>query len=163
MHSSIDIVREASMPDTLEGREPPTVQTGLWVPEHDWLYAVMRMPANTAPRFRLIDLASACITLALGPAGSEQRVADYLASRLARRDPRTRRRGCEVWAEQFELIRRAHRARWNSYPNPMFEFDHLVTACVAVVMELPDAAQQALAQARSNWCDRVGSAPGTIN
>ena len=47
--------------------------------------------------------------------------------------------GWGVFSRQFDQLLTAHRAAWNSAPNPMFELDHLATACVAVAKQQPES------------------------
>jgi hypothetical protein len=137
------------------GEGPSTVQTRVWVDEHDWLHRVYKSANNTSPRFRFPDLLSACVSLALENAEAQSRLVDYLVTRLTLRDPRTERRSCDIWAQQFDLALTAHRAAWNRFPNPMFDLDHLTTGCVALAMAGPDGEAQVLRQARLNLLARV--------
>ena len=84
-------------------------------------------------------------------------------TQLTLRNPRTERRSCDIWAVQFELVMAAHRAPWNWFPNPMFELDHLTTACVAVAMTLPDGEAAVLRQARTNLLARSRTNGPTAN
>lgn len=140
-----------------------TVQSRVWIDEHDWLHTVFKSPDNTSPKFRFPDLLSACVSLALGDDASEERLVEYLVNRLTLRDPKTERRSCDLWTPQYERLLVAHRASWNSFPNPMFELDHLTTACVAVARALPDAEMAVLRQARANFLARASAAGTVIN
>jgi len=131
-----------------------TVQTGLWIEEHDWLFSVFKSPENHSPKFRLPDLLSACVSLAVGCEDGQRRLLDYLETRLTARDPGTRRRSCDIWRAQFEQVMQAHQAPWNRFPNPMFALDHITTACVAIAMSRPDGQADVLRQARLNLLER---------
>ncbi|WOB11143.1 hypothetical protein [Piscinibacter gummiphilus] len=131
-----------------------TVQIRVWVDEHDWLHSVFRSPRNTAPRFRLGDLLSASITIALRDAERQKSLVSYLDEEFSTRDQRTERRTVHVWQAQFDLLQTAHRASWNAAPNPMFDLDHLATACVVIARRQPDALNELLSQARNNFIAR---------
>lgn len=131
-----------------------TVQTRVWLQEHEWLHEIFRSSRNTAPRFRLSDLLSACISIALASREAERQLVAYLDEQLTLRDPRTQRRTCNVFKVQFDQLLNAHRASWNREPHPMFDLDHVATACVAVVHLQDDAINKVLAQARVNFIER---------
>ena len=65
--------------------------------------------------------------------------------------------------DQFDQLLQTHRAPWNRFPNPMFELDHLTTACVAVAMTLPDGEAAVLRQARTNLLARSRTNGPTAN
>lgn len=129
---------------------PTTIQTRVWVVEHDWLHRLFKSRQNTSPRFRLADLLSACVSLALASDALERLLVDYLVTELTLRDPLSERRSCELWPAQYELLLEAHRAPWNRPPNPMFEIDQITTGCVAMAMRRPAGESAVLRQARSN-------------
>lgn len=156
MQFAVSSPRQTPTPDSIERVERPcTVQTGIWIEEHGWLYRLFKSPDNTSPRFRFPDLLGACVSLTLGNTESHHRLVQYLVTQLILRDPRTERRSCDLWSVQFDLVMAAHRAPWNRFPHPMFELDQITTACVAVVMSLPEAEGLVLRQARLNLRDRV--------
>ena len=129
---------------------PATIQTRVWIDEHDWLHRLFRTKHNTSPRFRLADLLSACVSIALSSDSCERSLVEYLVNEMTLRDPLSERRSCDMWQTQYELVLSAHRASWNRAPNPMFEIDQLTTACVAVVMRQPSNEVTVLHQARNN-------------
>ena len=163
MEFSLSLPREAPMPERPIDRElrPATVQTGIWVDEHDWLHRLFKSPHNRSPRFRFPDLLGACVSMALRDAECQRRLVEYLVTRLTLRNPRTERRSCDIWAPQFELLMAVHRAPWNRFPNPMFELDHIATGCVAVAMTHPDAVALVLRQARLNLLERAAGSPAS--
>lgn len=134
-----------------------TVQTRIWLDEHEWLRGLYKSRHNTSPRFRVADLLSACVSLALITEVVERSLVEYLVNDLTRRDPQSERRTCDLWAAQYELLLIAHRAAWNRYPNPMFEIDQLTTGCVALVMRRSDSEAAVLGQARVNLRARAVS------
>ena len=155
MQFALSLPRETSTATPIDREErTSTVQTRVWIEEHDWLHRVFKSADNTSPKFRFPDLLSACISLAMGSDDSQRRLVDYLVTQLTLRDPRTERRSCDVWSAQFEQLMDAHRAPWNRFPNQMFELDHLATACVAIAMSLPDGETAVLRQARMNLLAR---------
>lgn len=143
--------------------QQPTVQTGVWIDEHDWLHRIFKSAENRSPKFRLPDLLSACVSLAIGCKQEQRRLVEYLETRLTLRDPGTERRSCDIWCTQFEQLMQAHRAAWNRFPNPMFEIDHITTACVAIAMQRPDGPAQVLQQARQNLLERAQARRATAN
>lgn len=141
-------------------REEQTVTTRLAAREHDWLHEVYLRHDNRGPKFRMPDLLSACVALAIDAGTPDAKLLlDCLVDDIARRD-RTGCRSCDIWPAQFELLMRAHRAPWNTFPHPKFELDQLATACVALVRARADAAAQVLAQARLNYFARMRPAGG---
>ena len=143
----------------------PTVQTRVWIDEHDWLHGIFKSPHNTSPKFRFPDLLSACVSLAFRDSPNRERLITYVVTQLSLRDPQTERRSCDIWAPQFELLLDAHRGPWNRFPNPMFELDHLTTACVALAMASPNAEAMVLREARSNFLARAtgSDSKGLVN
>lgn len=156
MQFALSLPRETSMAYPIDRDERhPTVQTRVWIDEHDWLHRIFKSPGNTSPKFRLPDLLSACVSLATGSDEGRRRLVEYLVTQLTLRDPRTERRSCDIWSAQFDRLMEAHRAPWNRFPHPMFELDHLSTACVALAMSLPDGEAEVLRQARVNLLARA--------
>lgn len=135
--------------------QQPTVQTGVWADEHDWLHRIFKSTENRSPKFRFPDLLGACVSLAVGCEDGQQRLVEYLETRLTLRDPKTERRSCDIWSAQFDQLMQAHRAAWNRFPNPMFELDQITTACVAIAMVHVDGPAQVLHQARLNLLERA--------
>ena len=140
-----------------------TVQTRVWLDEHDWLHRIFKSPNNTSPRFRLPDLLSACVSMALADSTAQQQLVEIIVSRPTRRDSKCERRSCDIFSTQFAQVMVAHRAPWNRFPNPMFKLDHIITACVTVVMAGPDAEARVLAQARANFLARTQASGLTTN
>ena len=127
-----------------------SVETQLWLEEHDWLHALQRSPQNISPTFRFPDLISACVSLVFAEAAASARIFAYLGQELVLRDPRTSRRREYLWREQFQMLRALQLSEANRHPNPMFQLDQLTTACVALVRKSDTAADQVLRQARRN-------------
>ena len=48
---------------THDSEHPETIETRLWLEEHDWLFTVLRSEGNVSPTFRFPDLISACVSL----------------------------------------------------------------------------------------------------
>lgn len=142
---------------------PATVQTRVWVQEHAWLYSVFKSPSNTVPKFRFPDLLGACVALVVGCADGQRRLVEFLVTELTRRDPASERRSCDIWPAQFDQLVAARGAAWNRFPNPMYDLEHIATACVAVAMAQPDGEAAVLAQARVNLLARAKSARASAN
>ena len=59
---------QQSLPALAAGAETDdTVDTLLWIEEHDWLYALLKSGLNVSPKFRMPDLISACAARGLAP------------------------------------------------------------------------------------------------
>jgi hypothetical protein len=145
MHRSSSIVAASHA-----ARRDDSVETQLWLEEHDWLHALQRSPQNVSPTFRFPDLISACVSLVFADAAAGARIFAYLGQELVLRDPRTPRRREYLWREQFQMLRALQMSEANRHPNPMFQLDQLTTACVALVRQSDAAAEQVLRQARRN-------------
>jgi hypothetical protein len=164
MHGAVSSSRESMMAKSLH-IEPCrlTVQTRVWLCEHDWLHAVFKVASNHSPRFRLPDLLSACVALVLANDSRRKGLVDYLVTQLTTRDRSCPRRSCDIWIEQFEQLEEAHGQSWNRFPNPKFDLDQIATGCVAVVMGWPDAGETVLQQARNNLLARSRHADPKVN
>lgn len=143
------------VPPLRTARRDDSVETQLWIEEHDWLHALQRSPQNVSPTFRFPDLISACVSLVFTDAAASARIFAYLGQQLILRDPRTPRRREYMWREQFQMLRALQMSEANRHPNPMFQLDQLTTACVALVRESDAAAEQMLRQARRNVAIRA--------
>ena len=141
----------------------PTVQTRVWIDEHDWLHGIFKSPHNTSPKFRFPDLLSACVSLAFRDSANQARLITYVLTQLSLRDPKTERRSCDIWAPQFELLLDAHRGPWNSFPNSKFDIDAIATACVAVSRLSGDAVASVLRQVRANFRARCSTGNSPLN
>ena len=140
-----------------------TVRTSVWIEEHDWLHRLYKSPGNTSPKFRIPDLLSACVALALSQPENQRLLVEYLTTRHALRDPRCPGRNCEIFPAQFEQVLSAHRAAWNRFPNPMFELEHILTGCVAVAMSMSNGGESVLRQARDNLIARSVATGASVN
>ena len=162
MHSELSTPQVQSMPHPIDRDEHrATVQTCVWLDEHDWLHRIFKSPHNTSPRFRLPDLLSACVSMALADSTTQQQMVEIILTRPTRPDAKCERRSCHIFPTQFEQVMDAHRAPWNRFPNPMFELDHITTACVTVVTAWPVADARVLAQARANLLARTRASAST--
>ena len=135
--------------------QPAIVMTRVWLPEHDWLHTVFACSENQAPTYRFPDLLSACVALVLAQVESIAQLQQFLITELSTRDPKCPRRTCHVWNRQFDDLLAAHRAPWNSHPNPKFDLDAIATGCVAVVRSGIEPIERTLRQARVNVITRA--------
>lgn len=140
-------------------RQEDTVETQLWVDEHEWLHALLKSPDNVSPTFRFPDLISACIAQIFAEPQGKERIFGYLSKELVLRDPRTPRRREYIWRDQFELLRGLQLSQANRHPNPMFQLDQVTTACVALARRGEAAASRVLQQARINTAHRGSYQP----
>lgn len=109
-----------------------TVETLLWVEEHDWLYTLLKSDQNVAPRFRMPDLISACVSQLFIKDDAGERLFSYLGGVLILRSPNTARRRESLWRPQYQTLRSLQVSPANRYPHPQFQLDQLTTACVAL-------------------------------
>lgn len=144
--------RQAPLGDRAD--HPDTIETRLWLQEHDWLYGLLRSVDNVAPTFRFPDLISACVSLVFQREDAAGRIFDFLTSALSQRPPDTPRRRESMWRQQYALLLDVQRSPANRHPNPKFQLDQLTTACVALCQPLDDAHAQVLRQARVNLAER---------
>jgi len=134
---------------------PETIETRLWLEEHDWLFTVLRSEGNVSPTFRFPDLISACVSLVFLHDDAPARIFDFLGTQLVLRPPLTPRRRESMWRPQYELLLAVQRSPANRHPNPKFQLDQLTTACVALCRQHEGADTLVLRQARLNMADRA--------
>ena len=140
--------------DSAEFAQPGTIETRLWLTEHQWLYDLLRSEHNVSPTFRFPDLISACVSLVFLHTDAPARIFDFLGTQLVLRPPLTPRRRESMWLPQFELLLAVQRSPANRHPNPKFQLDQLTTACVALCRQFGDADALVLRQARLNMAER---------
>jgi hypothetical protein len=140
---------------THDSEHPETIETRLWLEEHDWLFTVLRSEGNVSPTFRFPDLISACVSLVFLHDDAPARIFDFLGTRLVLRPPLTPRRRESMWRPQYELLLAVQRSPANRHPNPKFQLDQLTTACVALCRQHEGADTLVLHQARLNMADRA--------
>jgi hypothetical protein len=145
---------DGSQPGTGAGETHDTVETRLFLGEHEWLYGLLRSDDNVSPTFRFPDLISACVSLVFAADDAPARIFDFLGTQLVLRAPDTPRRRESMWRPQYELLQAVQRSPANRHPNPRFQLDHLTTACVALARQADDADARVLRQARLNMADR---------
>ena len=158
MFSALQVARQdqAANPNqgALDAEHPDTIETRLWLDEHEWLYAVLRSDDNVSPTFRFPDLISACVSVVFMHDDAAPRIFDFLGTQLVLRSPQTPRRRESMWRQQYDLLLAVQRSPANRHPNPKFQLDQLTTACVALCRQWPDADGLVLRQARLNMADR---------
>lgn len=137
-----------------------TIETFIWVEEHDWLYALLQSELNMSPKFRVPDLISACVSQLLAQANGADRLYGYLGTELMMRAPGTSRRKESMWRPQYEQLQSLQRSPANRYPNPQFQLDQLTTACVALACLDDHRGESTLRHARINIVRR--SATGKV-
>ena len=152
----------ASLQDTPTTMQPhtgpfDTIETRVWLQEHDWLYGILNSERNAAPSFRFPDLISACISLVFGKTDAAQRIFDYLSTELVFRPRDTPRRREAMWRAQYEMLLALQRSAANRHPHPKFQLDQLTTACVALIRETDASGDSVLQQARLNMACRAAS------
>ena len=140
--------------DALEAELPDTIETRLWLEEHEWLYVLLHSDDNVSPTFRFPDLISACVSLVFLHDDAAPRIFDFLGTQLVLRSPQTPRRRETMWRHQYELLLAVQRSPANRHPNPKFQLDQLTTACAALCRQVDDAGTLVLRQARLNMAER---------
>jgi hypothetical protein len=137
-----------------EAEHPGTIETRLWLDEHEWLYGLLRSSDNVSPTFRFPDLISACVSLVFAQRDAVERIFDFLGSQLVLRAHATPRRRESMWRPQYELLLAVQRSPANRHPHPKFQLDQLTTACVGLCRQMERADARVLQQARLNMADR---------
>lgn len=127
-----------------------TVETFVWVQEHDWLYALLQSTMNVSPKFRVPDLISACVSQLFADDHASDRLFSYLGAELIMRAPATSRRKESMWRPQYEQLQALQRSPANRYPNPQFQLDQLTTACIALACRDDRSGAATLRHARIN-------------
>ncbi|MDE2298485.1 MAG: hypothetical protein KGK18_09995 [Burkholderiales bacterium] len=129
---------------------PDTIETRLWVEEHDKLFGLLRSDANVSPTFRFPDLIGACVSLVFAHDDAAPRIFRFLSTELMLRPANTMRRRESMWRTQYDLLLALQRSPANRHPNPKFQLDQLTTACVALGLETDASGAAVLRQARIN-------------
>ena len=133
-----------------------TIETRLWLDEHDWLYALLKSEENVSPTFRFPDLISACVSLVFSNDHASERIFEFLGTTLVLRPPQSPRRRESMWIPQYNLLLMLQRSPANRHPNPKFQLDQLTTTCVALAREADESGASVLQQARLNMAHRAG-------
>ena len=148
--------KEVSMTTQFEAEHTDqTIETRLWLEEHDWLYALLKSEQNVSPTFRFPDLIGACVSLVFANHDASDRIFDFLGTKLVLRPPQSPRRRESMWMPQYHLLLAAQRSPANRHPNPKFQLDQLTTACVALSRQLDPSGANVLQQARVNMASRA--------
>lgn len=132
-----------------------TIETRLWLEEHNWLYALLKSEHNVSPTFRFPDLISACVSMVFTNDNASARIFEFLGTELILRTPDSSRRRESMWMPQYELLRAAQQSPKNRHPNPKFQLDQLTTACVALCRKADPSGEHVLMQARVNMASRI--------
>ncbi|MFY9511923.1 MAG: hypothetical protein WAQ05_13225 [Rubrivivax sp.] len=139
------------------------VDTFVWIEEHDWLYALLGSETNVAPRFRVPDLLSACVSQVLGKENGVGSLFGYLGAELIMRAPGTPRRKESMWRAQYVQLQALQRSAANRYPHPQFQLDQFTTACVALARREDDSGACTLRHARINIIRRTAIGKALIS
>ena len=134
---------------------PATIETRLWLQEHDWLYALLKSDRNVAPSFRFPDLISACVSVVFAGDDASPRIFAFLGTELVFSSSTSARRRESMWRAQYELLLALQRSPANRHPNPKFQLDQLTTACVALSRDADESGDAVLRQARVNMAQRA--------
>lgn len=149
---------DASMPIRCDtGHEGATIETRLWLDEHDWLYALLKSAQNVSPTFRFPDLISACVSLVFVNEDAPARIFEFLGTELVLRPSHSPRHRESMWMPQYRLLLVLQRSPANQHPHPKFQLDQLTTACVALSRQDDRTGASVLRQARVNMADRIAS------
>ena len=144
-----------TLPTPLEDNSQDTIETRLWLDEHDWHYKLLRSENNVSPTFRFPDLIAACVSLVFTHEDAPLHIFRFLGTQLVPRAPQTPRRRESMWRQQYELLLEVQRSPANRHPNPKFQLDQLTTACVALCREQDESGISTLQQARRNMAERA--------
>lgn len=144
------------------GHTDETIETRLWLEEHDWLYVLLKSAENISPTFRFPDLISACVSLVFANDDASEHIFDFLGTKLVLRPPQSPRRRESMWVSQYDLLLAVQRSPANRHPNPKFQLDQLTTACVALAREADASGANVPQQARVNMAIRAAKKKGLI-
>ena len=139
-----------------------TAETLLWINEHEWLYELLRSERNVAPKFRMPDLISACVSQMFAKGDASHRLFGYLGAELILREPSTLRRREVMWRTQYAQLQALQMSAANRYPNPQFQLDQLTTGCVALARQDDPTGACSLRHARINIARRSAGAKSPL-
>ena len=138
-------------------RRGETVATRVWIDEFQALECLYSAPANRSPKLRYPDLISGCVSLVFDGLDPVNRIFTFLHTKLVLRDQETARRQEDIWRPQYLLLLALQKSEQNRHPHPQFKLDHFTTACVALALEEPRAAQKVFEYARRNIAQRAAA------
>jgi len=138
-------------------RRGETVATRVWIEEFQALEGLYSAPENCSPKLRYPDLISGCVSLVFDGLDPVNRVFTFLHTKLVLRDQETARRQEAIWRPQYLLLLALQKSEQNRHPHPQFKLDHFTTACVALALEEPRAAQKVFEFARRNIAQRAAA------
>jgi hypothetical protein len=161
MFSTTPTTQELSIPAPWAPASQDTIETRLWLEEHDWLYGLLHSEANVSPTFRFPDLISASVSLLFAHDDAALRIFQFLGTELVLRPAQTPRRRESMWRTQYELLLALQRSPANRHPNPKFQLDQLTTACVALSRQADASGEVVLRQARVNMARRAAQKKNT--
>lgn len=138
-------------------RRADTVATRVWIDEFQALEALYSDAGNCSPKLRYPDLISGCVSLVFDGLDPVNRIFTFLHTKLVLRDQETARRQEAIWRPQYLLLLALQKSEQNRHPHPQFKLDHFTTACVALALEEPRAAQRVFDYARRNIAQRAAA------
>lgn len=138
-------------------RRADTVATRVWIEEFQALEVLYSDAGNCSPKLRYPDLISGCVSLVFDGLDPVTRVFTFLHTKLVLRDQETARRQEAIWRPQYLLLLALQKSEQNRHPHPQFKLDHFTTACVALALEEPRAAQRVFDYARRNIAQRAAA------
>lgn len=139
-----------------------TAETMLWLTEHEWLYELLRSERNVAPRFRMPDLISACVSQLFAKGDASHRLFGFLGSELILREPASVRRREVMWQPQYAQLQSLQLSAANRYPHPQFQLDQLTTGSVALARVEDPTGACTLRHARINIVRRSAAAKAML-
>lgn len=138
-------------------RRLDTVTTRIWIEEFQGLEVIYSDASNCSPKLRYPDLISGCVSLVYDGIDPAERIFNFLHTTLVLRDQETARRQEYMWRPQYLLLLALQKSEQNRHPHPQFKLDHFTTACVALALQEPRAAQRIFHYARRNIAQRASS------
>ena len=121
MFSALPTARQEQAPHGApEAEHPDTIETRLWLEEHEWLYGLLRSSDNVSPTFRFPDLISACVSLVFLHDDAPARIVNFPGTQLVPRPPLTPRRHESMWRPQYELLVAVQRSLATATRSPSF-------------------------------------------
>ncbi len=125
MFTALPTVRQENAPRAgtvaLDAEHPDTIETRLWLEEHEWLYGLLRSEDNVSPTFRFPDLISACVSLVFLHDDAATRIFDFLGTQLVLRSPPLCRQfgGADTLVLRQARLNMADRAARCRLPRPV--------------------------------------------
>lgn len=156
-----DSVRRAASTHAVNGE---VTRTFVRRDQHDFVFGMLRDTRNQSPRFSLVDLTSACVSIAAQLPEALQTLIRKARGEFASPVEPCDRLSVALWPSQFLWLREVQKSPANNYPNPKFDLGDLTSACIALARQNASV-DEVLAAARRNLlrrCSEIGQDDGQV-